>query len=76
MELLKVKGTKLVRDTRSGAIINQDKTGLEEYLAKRRGMQVQKDEINKIKSDILDMKNDMTDIKDLLKKLLEKGSNG
>jgi hypothetical protein len=76
MELLKVKGTKLVRDTRSGAIINQDKTGLEEYLAKRRGMQAQKDEINKIKSDILDMKNDMTDIKDLLKKLLEKGSNG
>jgi len=76
MELLKVKGTKLVRDTRSGAIINQDKTGLEEYLAKRRGMQAQKDELNKIKSDILDMKNDMTDIKDLLKKLLEKGSNG
>jgi len=76
MELLKVKGTKLVRDTRSGAIINQDKTGLEEYLAKRRGMQAQKDEINKIKSDILDMKNDMADIKDLLKKLLEKGSNG
>ena len=74
MELLKVKGTKLVRDTRSGAIINQDKTGLEEYLAKRRGMQAQKDEINKIKSDILDMKNDMTDIKDLLKKLLGKVS--
>jgi hypothetical protein len=76
MELLKVKGTKLVRDTRSGAIINQDKTGLDEYLAKRRGMQAQKDEINKVKSDILEMKSDMADIKDLLKKLLEKGSNG
>jgi hypothetical protein len=76
MELLKVRGTKLVRDTRSGAIINQDKTGLEEYLAKRRGMQSQKEEINKVKSDITEMKKDMADIKDLLQKLLEKGSNG
>jgi len=29
---LRVEGTKLVRDTRSGAIINQDKNGLDEYL--------------------------------------------
>ena len=76
MQLLKVKGTNLVRDTRSGAIINQDKNGLDEYLAKRRVMQSQKDEINKVKSDIMDIKKDMTDIKDLLQKLLEKGSNG
>lgn len=76
MELLKVHGTKLVRDTRSGAIINQDKTGLDEYLAKRRGMQSQKEEINKVKSEITELKQDMADIKDLLQKLLEKGSNG
>jgi hypothetical protein len=76
MELLKVKGTKLVRDTRSGAIINQDKGGLDEYLAKRRGMELQKQEINKVKTDITELKQDMSDIKDLLRKLLEKGSNG
>lgn len=76
MDLLKVKGTKLVRDTRSGAIINQDRNGLEEYLAKRRGMQSQKEEINKVKSDITELKEDMADIKNLLQKLLEKGSNG
>lgn len=73
MELLKVKGTKLVRDTRSGAIINQDKTGLDDYLARRRGMESQKEEINKVKSDITEMKQDMTEIKSLLLKLLEKG---
>ena len=41
MQLLKVQGTKLVRDPRSGAIINQDKTGLDDYLARRRGMESQ-----------------------------------
>ena len=73
MNLLRVQGTKLVRDPRSGAIINQDKTGLDEYLAKRRGMESQKEEINKVKSDITEMKQDMADIKSLLVKLLEKG---
>ena len=72
-QLLKVQGTKLVRDPRSGAIINQDKTGLDEYLARRRGMESQKEEINKVKSDIIEMKQDMTEIKSLLLKLLEKG---
>jgi hypothetical protein len=73
MQLLKVQGTKLVRDPRSGAIINQDKTGLDEYLARRRGMESQKEEINKVKSDIGDLKQDMADIKSLLLKLIEKG---
>jgi hypothetical protein len=73
MQLLKVQGTKLVRDPRSGAIINQDKTGLDEYLARRRGMESQKEEINKVKSDITELKQDMADIKGLLLKLLEKG---
>jgi hypothetical protein len=73
MQLLKVQGTKLVRDPRSGAIINQDKSGLDDYLARRRGMESQKEEINKVKSDITEMKQDMADIKSLLVKLLEKG---
>lgn len=73
MQLLKVQGTKLVRDPRSGAIINQDKTGLDDYLARRRGMESQKEEINKVKSDITEIKQDMTEIKSLLLKLLEKG---
>jgi len=73
MHLLKVQGTKLVRDSRTGAIINQDRVGLEEYLAKRRGMESQREEINKVKSDMDEMKQDLTDIKSLLQKLLEKG---
>ena len=73
MTLLRVQGTKLVRDTSSGAIINQDKSGLDDYLARRRGMQSQRDEINKVKSEMDNMKQDLTDIKSLLIKLIEKG---
>lgn len=63
----------MVRDTNSGAIINQDKSGLEDYLARRRGMESQREEINKVKSDMNNMKSDLTEIKSLLIKLLEKG---
>jgi uncharacterized coiled-coil DUF342 family protein len=70
---LKVEGTKLVRDTRSGAIINQDKNGLETYLNRRRVMEFQKEEINNVKSEIKELKEDLTEIKSLIIKLLEKG---
>jgi len=64
MSYLRVEGTKLVRDTRSGAIINQDKNGLDEYLNKRRVLESQKNEINNVKSEVKES---------LLLKLLEKG---
>lgn len=70
---LKVEGTKLVRDTRSGAIINQDKNGLDEYLNKRRALESQKEEINNVKSEVKVLREDITEIKSLLLKLLEKG---
>lgn len=73
MTYLKVEGTKLVRDTRSGAIINQDKDGLETYLNRRRIMESQKEEINNVKSEIKELREDLTDIKSLIIKLLEKG---
>jgi len=73
MSYLKVEATKLVRDTRSGAIINQDKNGLDEYLNKRRVLESQKNEINNVKSEVKELREDITEIKSLLLKLLEKG---
>ena len=73
MPYLKVEGTKLVRDTRSGAIINQDKNGLDEYLNKRRALESQKNEINNVKTEVKVLREDITEIKSLLLKLLEKG---
>lgn len=73
MTYLRVEGTKLIRDTRSGAIINQDKNGLDEYLNKRRALESQKEEINNVKSEVKVLREDITEIKSLLLKLLEKG---
>jgi len=70
---LRVEGTKLVRDTRTGAIINQDKNGLDEYVNKRRALESQKEEINNVKSEVKVLREDITEIKSLLLKLLEKG---
>ncbi len=70
---LRVEGTKLVRDTRTGAIINRDKNGLDEYLNKRRALESQKEEINNVKSEVKVLREDITEIKSLLLKLLEKG---
>ena len=75
MSLLKVQGTHLVRDTSSGALINRDLSGLEEYNKKRQMMANQKEEINKVKSEIDNIKDDVSEIKELLLQLLNKGSN-
>lgn len=75
MTLLKVQGTKMVRDTNSGALINRDLNGLEEYNKKRQFMINQKEEINKVKSEMDTLKDDVSEIKQLLLQLLNKGSN-
>ena len=73
--LIQIPGTKLYRDTESMALINKDHSGLEEYNMKRRMLQTQKDEINKVKSEMESIKGDVQEIKQLMLKLLE-GSNG
>jgi hypothetical protein len=69
----KVTGTSYVRDMSTGVLINKDSTGLQDYKEKRRLAEVQKEEINKIKAEMLGIKSDVSDIKLLLKQLLEKG---
>ncbi len=76
MSLVQIPGTSLVRDTTSMALINQDKSGLDAYAKQRNILLAQKQEINTIKSDIENVRNDMTEIKQLIMKLIEKGSNG
>lgn len=74
--LVDVKETKFVRDTASMALINKDNSARDEYLAKVRMMNHQKEEINKIKAEVSSIKGDVLEIKDILRQLLGKGSNG
>lgn len=71
-QLVKVKDSNFVRDVATGALINQDYAGRDEYYAKVRLMNNQKTEINKVNAEIDQIKNEMGEIKDLLKQLLLK----
>lgn len=76
MPAVKIPGTNYVRDTKTMALINNDEVARNEYYSKVQMLKVQKQEINNVKSGIDSVKEDMNEIKLLLKALLEKGSNG
>lgn len=62
----------LVRDMETGAIINRDVNGLNEYQKRRLILQTQKEEINNMKDNISELKGDVSEIKNLLSQLLNK----
>lgn len=62
----KVEGhSYLVRDSRSNAIVNLDKTGYDSYKNLKRAKGREKERIEKLE-------NDVSEIKDLLRQLIEK----
>lgn len=73
---VKVSGTNFIRDINSMAIINTDNSEKNEYYAKQKLLQNQKVELNIIRSEIDDIKIDVSDIKQLLLQLINKGSHG
>ena len=72
MALVQVKGTSFYRDTESMGLVNRDRNGLDDYNMKRKLLLTQKDEINKVKVEISTLKQDMSEIKQLLLKLMDK----
>ena len=76
MSLVQIPGTSLVRDTNSMGLINRDRNGLEDYNAKRKFLASQKDEINNVKMELINVKTDMQEIKQLLLQLMDKNIDG
>ena len=74
--LVKVNDSTFVRDIQTGALINQDYSSRDEYYAKVRMITNQKQELNTVRSEIDNIKNDISEIKQLMFALLNKGSNG
>lgn len=68
-----VTGTAFVRDINSMGLSNTDSKEKQEYYSKLKLVQNQKQELNSIRSEIDDVKNDVTEIKQLLLQLLNKG---
>ena len=68
---LKVEGhASLVRDTATGAILNNNRTEYEEYLDRKRKAEAREAAISQHTEDINNIKNELSDIKQLLLQLV------
>lgn len=71
MNLIPVENQKdLYRDPRTNAIINMNKTDYESYVKRRDSIKNEKSRVDKIEDDITSVKEDLNEIKSLLKKLV------
>ena len=72
MSTLKVKGhTHLFRDLKSQAIINTDSDAYARYMARKAKQEKKDDEVRKVIRDVNEIKKEMFEIKDLLKKVID-----
>lgn len=73
MTYLKVEGNdSLVRDVSSKAIINTNNKAYQEYINKRNAAKQMKEQISSQQEEINSIKNEVTEIKELLLKLINK----
>jgi hypothetical protein len=73
MNQVKIQNTPFVRDLSNRVLINTDEKEKELYYAKVKAAKSEKEEINKVKSELDSVQRDMKEIKDLLLQLLDKG---
>jgi flagellar motor switch protein FliG len=73
MSTVKVKGhPHLYRDLKSQAIINTDSDAYARYMARKAKQAKKDDEIREVVREVNEIKSEMFEIKDLLKKVLNK----
>ena len=71
MSYIKVKNNNhLVRNTESNCIINTNKAEYEEYLTRRKLKKSEKNKVDNLERDISTLRNEITEIKDLLRSLV------
>jgi len=59
----------LVRDTSTGAIINRDMTGYDQYMKNYNRIKKEREELEHLKDDVSSLKSDISVIKELLIKM-------
>jgi len=73
MSILKVQGyDSLVRDTKSNAIVNTNKSEYKMYMARVRAREEQGDKIRSAVKEINNLKSELREIKNLLKEVVKK----
>jgi len=71
MDFVKIKNNEhLVKNTKSNFIINTNKAEHEEYLTRRKLKQNEKNKVDNLERDISTLRNEITEIKDMLRSLV------
>ena len=71
MEFIKVKDNEhLIKNTKSNFIVNTNKSEYDEYIARRKLKQSEKQKVENIERDISTLRNEISEIKDLLRSLV------
>ena len=71
MDYVKVKDNEhLIRNTNSNCIVNTNKSEYEEYLTRRKLKKSEKSKIDNLERDMSTLRNEITEIKDLLRSLV------
>ena len=70
-EFIKVKNQpNLMRDPSSNAILNDNQSGYDEYIARRDAANKQKEKSLNVEEDVANLKSELSEIKSLLKELV------
>lgn len=70
MKSYKVKGnSNLIRDGRTNAIVNTNMTEYNNYMKLKKLKEEENKKVDKLENELIDLKNDLKEIKDLLRSL-------
>ena len=71
MDYIKVKDNEhLIRNTNSNCIVNTNKAEYDEYLTRRKLKKSEKNKVENIERDISTLRDEITEIKDMLRSLV------
>ena len=71
MDYIKVKDNEhLIRNSESNCIVNTNKAEYEEYLTRRKLKKSEKNKVDNLEKDMSTLKNELGEIKDLLRSLV------
>lgn len=71
MDYIKVKNhDNLIRNSKSNFIINTNKSEYDEYVARRKQKQNEKNKVENLERDLSTLRNEITEIKDMLRSLV------
>tara|TARA_R100000458_G_C8236209_1_gene216512 strand:+ start:818 stop:1042 length:225 start_codon:yes stop_codon:yes gene_type:complete len=59
----------LVKNTENNSIVNENKSEFQSYIENRKRLSSQNEKVDELEQNVQEIKNDLNDIKDLLKKL-------